>query len=189
MAIISSSCFHEIMSYYLCNKLPLPSLLSVCGSCLGSNPKAWMCQRCRQWNSSFPSTIRAWDHYHHKVLFVSKRYHQRWRKIFRPTLCFQHEPAVCCDKFNTETPCPASSDQHLSKPKASPLTNISVIPLLSPKLQPTGALHLSLTSEVQHLPSPGPYISSCLPLITQPHISPGTQGSHSLSGCLIQSFS
>lgn len=56
MAIISSSCFHEIMSYYLCNKLPLPSLLSVCDSCLGSNPKAWMCQRCRQWNSSFPSS-------------------------------------------------------------------------------------------------------------------------------------
>lgn len=44
------------MSYYLCNKLPLPSLLSVCDSCLGSNPKAWMCQRCRQWNSSFPSS-------------------------------------------------------------------------------------------------------------------------------------
>lgn len=44
MAIISPSCFHEIMNYYLCNKLSLPSRLSVPGSCLRSDPEACMCQ-------------------------------------------------------------------------------------------------------------------------------------------------
>lgn len=63
-----------------------------------------------------------------------------------------------------ETPCPGSSHQPLPKPKASPLTNVSVTPLLlSPRCTSPNLLHPNPTSKVQHLPSPGPHDSLLLP--------------------------